>query len=128
MVVVFNIALDPKEEGFRHLNLLLYGHQNYVSVYVKEDWHVCLKHSKTLYTKGSTCWMLAAHHDSCWREDGVQAVIDANKDRISSIFSPWYHSIEMDREKLLKEFNYSCRTEAIPKNRWVHKQGVFFFE
>lgn len=114
MQLTFRISTEYEvEEGYRHLDMLIYGHCNYVAVLVRERWNVIpnveletvddeeyIKTSSKGYREGSTGWKLASYHDSCWRSDGVHNVIYKNKDRISGIDSlfGWYQRIEMTEE------------------------------
>lgn len=118
MKVTFRLSCDyEKEEGYRKLEILIYGHNNYVCVLVNEKWDVInlsdlsydrngesyIKKNTKGYIKGETGWQLASYHDSCWRTDGIEKVIYKNKERISgigSIFEGWYEKVNMTEEFL----------------------------
>jgi hypothetical protein len=97
-LVSFSIPTDyDKEEGYRHLDLVLYAEFNYVSVYTRERWEVIsvddleegddagVKPGKD-YTKGDSGWNLIGSHDSCWREM-VQDFISTNASRLNTFNS-----------------------------------------
>jgi len=99
---------EKQESGYRHMRI--YAPMNYVAVLVREDWNVinendidynkgCIKPSKD-YIEGSTGWMLASYHDSCWLTDGVHQILCAYGNRISSIdfFDHWYKKVNLTEE------------------------------
>ncbi len=109
MLVSFGLSLDyDKEEGYRHLDILIYGPMNYVGVLVRERWTIIpvddleedgIK-SGCDYRKGDSGWFFASYHDSCWT-DGVQSTINKNRERINCLstdLSNWYKKIEMTPE------------------------------
>lgn len=76
-----------KEEGYRHLELLIYGPMNYVQVWVRRTWDVIplddmcedddgemVPKQGKKYQKGASEWELKGEHDSCWR-DAVDRVL-----------------------------------------------------
>jgi hypothetical protein len=102
--------VEKQESGYRHMHMRIYGPMNYVAVLVREAWNVinegdidydkdCLKPGKD-YLKGSTGWMLASYHDSCWLTDGVHQILHAYGNRISSIYSfdHWYKKVSLTEE------------------------------
>ena len=113
MMVSFALSLDyDKEDGYRHLDILIYGPMNYVTVLVRERWTIIpideLDGDDSLkpgcdYREGDSGWFLAAYHDSCWTSDGVQSTIYKNRDRINCLstgLGEWYKKIEMTPELL----------------------------
>lgn len=80
MMVNFHSKVDfAKEEGFRFVEILIYGPMNYVGVYVRTRWVVVslddldvdddgesfVKDGKN-YQEGHTDWKLVCYHDSGW--------------------------------------------------------------
>jgi len=117
MMVSFSLSLDyDKEEGYRHLDILIYGPMNYVGVLVRERWTIIpideLDGEDSLkpgcdYREGDSGWLFASYHDSCWTSDGVQRTIYKNRDRINCLstgLGEWYKKIEMTPE-LLETFH-----------------------
>lgn len=140
MLVTFRLDVNYKiEEGYRHLDLMLYGPQNYVGVFARERWVVipredleCDEYFDTMvkkdaqYQKGQTPWMMEGYHDTCWR-DAVDRVIWANQDRINSIggkFSDWYSKIQVTEEFIKKLGPLMCREGDY---RYKAGKGVLFF-
>lgn len=140
MLVSFRVKVDyDVEEGYRHLDLLIWGPMNYVAVMVRERWNVvrasdlvphpdfegdtCIREGSEGYVEGDTGWKLASYHDSCWRSDGVDNVIFGNRHRITGIDSlfKWYEEInpspeqKQEFEKLLsrsgdyQDYHYDSR-------------------
>lgn len=107
MLIDFRVHVDhSKEDGYRHAQLIIYGHTNYVQVWKKETWDVIPiedlededdggpKPGKD-YVKGETEWKLMSEHDSCWRSDGVQRFLWDIRDKVSilSRIGQWYEII-----------------------------------
>lgn len=142
MKVTFDLSIDySKEDGYRTLDMLIYAPMNYVGVIVRENWNVvslsdidndndCLKPDCD-YVKGTTYWLYASYHDSCWRTDGVSRVIQENKERIISIspqrLSGWYEKVAMT-PKLLTEFNNAISRDTVYKNDKFYVPGKFVFK
>lgn len=95
------------EEGYRHLQVLIFGPMNYIGVFVKEDWTVipvdeldddgdCLKKGCE-YRIDETDWKMISYHDSCWRSDGVDRILSIQEDRLNGLdFSAhWYEKVEI---------------------------------
>ncbi len=98
MLVSFPLPLNHDvEEGYRDLDILIYGPMNYVQVYVRKRQNtvlltdlVCdvegessLKPGAS-YTKTEEPWVKVADHDSCWTE-GVEDVLRENAKAINHI-------------------------------------------
>jgi len=96
---------DKGEDGYRHLHIRIYGPMNYIAVLVKEEWvviHESYQDPKADdgllpgkdYVEGDTGWMLASYHDSCWKSDGVEQILNVydQTGRLSGIegFDYWY--------------------------------------
>lgn len=91
------------EEGYRHLFIRILATSNYVTVMMKESWNV-LRHGETEYEQGNTGWILASHHDSCWREDGVGKIIRLYGEAINTLSGPlfddWYYVTELKPDEV----------------------------
>jgi hypothetical protein len=109
MQVRFSLNPDyTKEDGYRHLTVLLYGGgSNYIAVYGKLDWNVIPVEydGKTKeYTEGNTDWVLLGYHDSCWRS-AVTDLLWKYRERIATIDSlfngptGWYKTINLTEEE-----------------------------
>lgn len=97
-VVSFSTRIDhDKEEGYRHMDLVLYAECNYVNVYSRERWDVIpledleyneeddesyVKKGKD-YVKGSTPWTLLCSHDSGWTS-AVENFLSTNASKLNS--------------------------------------------
>lgn len=110
-LITFSLHLvdHDKEEGYRNLDILIYGPMNYVGVWVREHWDVIptedlvyneaddesfVKPGKD-YVKGSSPWKRVTYHDSCWR-DGVESTLREYAPRIGTIGKPcskWYELV-----------------------------------
>jgi len=114
MQLTFALSTDYDiEEGYRYLDILIYGHANYVTVAAKERWNVIpivdfeydesgephIKAESKGYRKGDTGWKLVSHHDSCWR-DGVNRLMNERITSISWLFEGWYKKIDVTSELL----------------------------
>jgi hypothetical protein len=81
------------EEGYRHVDLVLYAPYNYVQVWVRERWNVIpledleddgngdtyVKRGKN-YQEGASDWRCIGDHDSCWREAVQSFLKDKSKE------------------------------------------------
>lgn len=101
------------EEGYRHIDLLIYAPMNYVQVWVRERWDVIpiedleddgqgdtLVRAGCSYTKGETTWALMADHDSCWTE-GVHNILRTHEDKIhllESSLGNWFQVVRVPVE------------------------------
>jgi hypothetical protein len=114
MKIVFKTCIDYNiEEGYRYLDMLIYGHNNYVAVLAQERWDVIpnneinkyriVKEGSKGYREGKTGWKFVAYHDSCWRS-GIEKVIHDNKERIISVNvdKGWNQKVEV-KEDLFDE-------------------------
>jgi len=75
-----------KEEGYRYLDVIIYGPMNYVQVWMRRRWDVIPVEDMDYnedggtplpgkdYQKGASEWVLLGDHDSGWRE-GVRKVL-----------------------------------------------------
>lgn len=118
------------EDGYRHIDMLIYADANYIGVYVRDRWSVwnnqvaepgwdCEESAKI--TKGASEWRCLAYHDSCWTEgverflcdwkpaDGeapvgsVQSIFGRQLDGLSGL-GRWYKIVEVD-EKMQDELS-----------------------
>ncbi len=114
MLVSFSARIDhDKEEGYRQIDLLIYGPMNYVQVWTRKRATVIaledledgddggIKPGKD-YTTSATEWELLCDHDSGWRTDGVQDFLRKNERDINGFDSPgdWYTSVPIPAEML----------------------------
>lgn len=139
MLLSFRIDTNYKiEEGYRHLDLMIYAPHNYVGVFVKEKWDVIPKEDLECgddfdpvvkkgkdYHKGQTRWLMEGYHDSCWR-DAVNRVLWDNRDRINMLdgFSYWYKTVDVT-EELLKDLEPLMHREGDYRYE-VGKEVLFF--
>jgi hypothetical protein len=111
MKITFDLSLHDYdiEEGYRHLEILIYGPANYIGVYVREDWTVIpineiksngegLRKGKD-YRKGKNDWVNVSYHDSGWR-DGIKNVLDKYEDKINHVRNNdnWYEKIQITKD------------------------------
>ncbi len=98
----FSLNIDhEREEGYRDLDVLIYGAFSYVQVYYRERANVILlddlqrdaaddqltpKVGKS-YSTVIESWKKIADHDSCWRE-GVQNIIKLFGERMQTLNAP----------------------------------------
>lgn len=107
------------EDGYRHIDLLIYADHNYAGVYVRERWNVwspveddAIVHEN----KGASEWQCLAYHDSGWTEgverllcdwkpaDGdppagsVQDIFGRRLDGLCCGLGRWYKIREVDAE------------------------------
>ena len=99
-----------KEEGYRNLKIVVYGPNNYVQVWVREDWDVIPsegigyneEENDTYikpgydYAQGQSDWEKVADHDSCWR-DGLRRVFQDNESRLSCFNMDVYRVVKMSQ-------------------------------
>ncbi len=104
-LVTFGLKARGDEEGYRHLDLLIYASGNYVGVYHRERWNVIDSDDLTYdpmtdetyikpgkdYAKGDTGWKICAYHDSAWRDDGVGTVLRGYRHQISTLQTGFGH-------------------------------------
>ena len=111
MHFTFRLRLDSEEDGYRFLDVILYGAANYVGVYARLRWEVV--HESQLgyneeteeeflkgdYTEGSTKWYRLYYHDSCW-PDGVNKLLRgiAKRANIIEVREHWYEIKEVPEE------------------------------
>jgi len=138
MKVSFSLYIDyEKEEGYRYLDILIYGPMNYVGVLVRERWVIIpideVKDEDSLkpgckYREGNTGWLLASYHYFCWTSDGVESTIRKNKEQINclSSFSEWYEKVEMTPE-LLETFNKLTSSDRCRENYYEVGKNVLKF-
>lgn len=67
LLVSFSLPTTVEEEGYRTLDLLLYGPMNYVGVWVRERFEGYAAGSDQLCNKVEP-WKCLGYHDSCWRQ------------------------------------------------------------
>ena len=142
MLVTFRLSVDYDiEEGYRHLDMLIFAPYNYVGVFARERWNVIKNDHMEYneeddesyikegydYVEGSSPWLLEGYHDSCWR-DAVDRVIHGNEARIQGLggsFGDWYQKLEIDKELMARIEVCTHREEG---TRYEPKKDVFFFE
>lgn len=111
MHFTFRLNLDKEEEGYRFLDVILYGSARYVGVYAKIRWTVA--HESQLgydeeaeeefvkgdYTEGGTQWYRLYYHDSCWPE-GLNDLLRKMQRRTNIIETKqhWYEIKEVPEE------------------------------
>ena len=83
-LVTFGLKARGDEEGYRHLDLLIYASGNYVGVYHRERWDV-------IDSDDLTGWKICAYHDSAWRDDGVGTVLRGYRHQISTLQTGFGH-------------------------------------
>lgn len=112
-LVEFKTRIDyDKEEGYRYLDLLIYGPTNYVQVWTRtratvismgdmeeDDGEMVPKRGND-YVESATEWEIHSDHDSCWR-DAVQRIIFENRNNILTFgfaLDEWYKVIPVPAE------------------------------
>jgi hypothetical protein len=109
----FSTSVDHKiEEGYRHIEVLLYASMNYVQVWTRRTYTVIpladleegadgesrVKKGKD-YNEGATPWEKVCDHDSCWR-DGVSKIIWDNRNDLSTFsgsIGEWYKLVDPEK-------------------------------
>ena len=98
------------EEGYRWVDVVIYGPQNYVQVWVRKSWDVIsnddlvygddgecrIKKGSPGYQKGESPWEKIADHDSCWT-DGVDRLLRGDHGKLVGLQSQdhrWYEIID----------------------------------
>lgn len=111
LLVVFRSPIAfGKEEGYRNVELMIYGPLNYVQVWVRDTWDVCpvedmveddegelVPQRGKKYQKDAGPWKMIGDHDSCWR-DSVDTLLkdrEADLDGFSSRGEGWYNTISV---------------------------------
>jgi len=140
MQISFDLSCNPPiEKGYRHLDILIYAPMNYVAVMVKERWSVIassdlvyddngdasIRKGSRGYVEGSTEWLVAGYHDSCWR-DSLNTVLRNNEERIVTLdtdFKTWYKKVKM-KKSFLDTIGDLTHDEV---NRYEVKKNVFKF-
>src|SRR6478609_3304089 len=115
IVQTFKISLklqidSEKEDGYRHLDILIYAPQNYVGVYFRQRWDLISKDDLEFddeedvpktdkdYVKEATAWERMAFHDSGWTE-GLTRILDAFDSRILGVDgSDWFEIVKAPAE------------------------------
>lgn len=105
--LTFSLSLDyNKEEGYRQLEVVIYGPMNYVGVYIRETWTVIaledleddgegdtfVKPGKD-YNEGHSEWTTLAYHDSGWRTDGIDEIFRKYEKRITGFNGPSFYEV-----------------------------------
>lgn len=97
-VVSFATRVGDGEEGYRTLDVVLYGEMNYVQVLTRTHWNVVDVDDLALdddgevdgllpgrsYREGSSAWSEVAYHDSCWR-DAVEEILRDHEEEILTL-------------------------------------------
>lgn len=105
-----------KEEGYRHVELLLYAPGNYVAVVSREHWTVIPREALDYdeeneeefikqgydYEEGYGEWRRWSYHDSCWRTDGVDRFLHEYENRLQGLngLGEWYQTVELSSEQV----------------------------
>lgn len=127
MKIRFRLSVDfDTEDGYRWLDLIIYGPHNYVYVFTQESWNLYHLEDVESYTgdqsivfkpgkgyeMGKTALKLHSFHDSCWR-DAVNRIIKDYENRLKGLDSigPWFEVIEVmqDMEKEFSDIERSRR-------------------
>lgn len=136
MKITFRLSNNwDLEDGYRNLQILIYGPMNYIGIFVKEDWTVIpvdeveddeLKEGCE-YRIGETDWKMISYHDSCWRTDGVDRILSHHSDRIIGLddSTHWYEKVEISG-KLLEQIEKMTSREG--DYRYNFMEGVLQFE
>jgi hypothetical protein len=100
--ISFSVHPDyDKEEGYRQLDLVVYGPMNYVEVWVRRRWAVIpledLEYDEETgeseikegrgYQTGASEWERICYHDSCWRT-AISDLLFKNQEELSSFDGP----------------------------------------
>ena len=109
LLVSFKLQIDhDKEDGYRHLDILVYAPQNYVGVFFRQRSNLIAtadleydddgdgqpKPGKN-YIKEATAWERIAFHDSGWIE-GIDRILKAFEDRILSLNAKdWFEVVDV---------------------------------
>jgi hypothetical protein len=101
----FALSVDcEKEEGYRHLKVVVFAPDNYVQVWSQETW--CVRpvedgeapaKPSTSYEEGAGDWKKEADHDSCWPE-GLRRVFDRYDDKVLYFDGPDAYQIRPVRD------------------------------
>lgn len=85
LVVIFRAKIDSEvEEGFRYVDLAIYGESDHVQVYGRTRWDVTpVGKGSEGYSSGASEWTLHADHDTRWRE-GTYEFLTEHKEVITS--------------------------------------------
>lgn len=113
LLIDFRTALDyDKEEGYRHLSMMIYAPMRYVQVWYNTSWRVIdrdhLDYDDKLdeefikpgcdYVTGKTEWVKISDHDSCWRE-GVERIVRGEFARLTHLdnlgMDKWYKVVQV---------------------------------
>jgi len=116
MLISFHSSVDyDKEEGYRFVEILIYGLMNYVSVYVRTRWTVIslddidvddegeafVKKGKD-YQKGSSDWKLVGHHDSGWRS-AIEDILKEYGSSLRGFSGPGFYSLVPLPKELIED-------------------------
>lgn len=113
--VSFKLRVDHAiEEGYRHLDIVIFAPHHYVGVYTRERWDTIAiadmedddgelvpKRGKD-YTKGASTWKRYSYHDSCWRSDGIERILLEYEDKIVSFADLSFYSVKALPAELLE--------------------------
>jgi hypothetical protein len=137
MKLTFRLNLDyDLEEGYRHLQVLIYGVMNYVGVLVKEDWTVIpvdeLEEEDGVkkdcdYRTGETPWKMGCYHSSWGRTDGIDHILNEHNDRINGLdtLDHWYGVVDLS-DDLLHELTTMMTSQDYTPGEFM--KGVLQFE
>lgn len=105
--MTFAIPLKKGEEGYRNLEVVIYGPTNYVQVWIRETWTVIseddlentedgdtyIKKGKD-YTNGADPWKRVSNHDSCW-PSGIEDTLRKYGSKLLTFTGPgdWFEVI-----------------------------------
>jgi len=90
--------------------LLIWGEANYVGVFMRET---------ALHPELKSDWFLLAHHDSCWRDDGVRTFINHAEDHICTFdgLRSWFQVLNMEEYEYTQELKDLIRER---RDRKIH--------
>jgi len=104
--ITFSARIDyEKEEGYRYIELVIYGPANYVQVWTRDRWTVIPvedlededdggpKPGKG-YIEGSSAWEMVGFHDSGWRSSVENLLSKRERDIDGFTGSDWYKLVD----------------------------------
>lgn len=119
--MAFSLPNETGEEGYRHLEVILFAPLNYVQVWIRETWDVIseddleydedgdsrIKKGKD-YTKGADPWKLVSDHDSGWRS-GVESTLREYDHKLLTFSGPgWYQLVDANKVECLNDSTSSA--------------------
>lgn len=112
MLMSFATPTEKDEDGYRYLDVLIYGPMNYVGVYIRRRWNVIPEADLgdddegplpgKSYNEGEEPWRLVSYHDSGWPE-GISKILEKEHLLAWSHVGgdrDWYRIVDMADYKL----------------------------